>query len=76
MNFKFRGPVQYYTIQRFTPALTGMKECTPTLFPASVTRKLGLKWCGGTERSMPGLGNTGRKECRGTLFPASVMGKQ
>ena len=37
------GSVQYYTIQRFTPALTGRKECRGTLFPASVTRELGVK---------------------------------
>ena len=30
-----------YTIQRFTPALTGRKECRGTLFPASVTREIG-----------------------------------
>ena len=29
-----------YTIQRFTPALTGRKECRGTLFPASVTREI------------------------------------
>ena len=33
--------VQYYTIQRFTPALTVRKECRGTLFPASVTREIG-----------------------------------
>ena len=37
-----------YTIQRFTPASTGRKECRGTLFPASVTREIG-----GTQRSMP-----------------------
>ena len=30
-----------YTIQRFTPALTGRKECRGTLFPASVTWEIG-----------------------------------
>ena len=39
------GSVQYYTIQRFTPALTGRKECRGTLFPASIT---GKKECRGT----------------------------
>ena len=35
------GSVQYYTIQRFTPALIGRIECRGTLFPASVTREIG-----------------------------------
>ncbi len=34
-----KGSVHYYTILTILPALTGRKECTPTLFPASVTRE-------------------------------------
>ena len=42
--------IQY---QKFTPALTGRIECRDTLFPASVTQEMGIKWCEGTERTMP-----------------------
>ena len=43
-SYKLKGAKGICTIlhySKFTPALTGRKECRGTLFPASVTREIG-----------------------------------
>ena len=66
------GCVQFYTINDIIPLIMGRKECTPTLFPASVM-EAGWEKNSVRVHQSSCLLYIGKKECRGTLFPACVI---
>ena len=65
------GCVQFYTINDIIPLIMGRKECTPTLFPASVMEAGWVKNSARVHQS-PCLLYIGKKECIGVLKGTAV----